>query len=417
MADIQTSVQIGDASVIAFLNTITLHPFIIFLSLFTIWLSFFIYKKPREFKEIALILLHVFSPNGIKRKRLKKFDLVNHQIFSDLDFWIEQRIEQIYSSGNNTIQDEAKVEIAKDLLLTQFSNVRHWLKCFIEKTDFEDPYVNVRSILSHKLEKNASIQYNEYKKLDIPKLFIQKYLEISRLHENYLNKCLDDTLSDKIPLSIYEKVYIVLGKLLNYYSSMLIDMQLVVHSINGDLKGQVYKDKIIGGNDYRIYPVPSKQFVPLVEEKLKEVASLLGCSRASIYVFHDVQGDDFSQGLFSRIYSYEVEGYNNSLVETQYKPTIILSDMLPLFKQHKGFAKPVKDCSDALAGYKKKLGCSSMACYPIFLYDKLRGFIACSWSDKLAIENYGEDVIMETLSKYGSLLNIYIDYGKTGFKY
>lgn len=101
----------------------------------------------------------------------------------------------------------------------------------------------------------------------------------------------------------------LLGFLTVYYSTLIIEIGRVIESINGDLKGEVFDNMVVGGNDYRCYPVPNRDFIPLVETKLNEVILSTKASRASIFVIHDVPSDDYLQGCISRVYEYEVKDF------------------------------------------------------------------------------------------------------------
>ena len=211
-----SNVTATDDTWIALINAFLTHPLLMFEFFVLLWISYIVYK------DRAILFDFLKSIFRLKKKKIQKKDLIEHQIFKDLDFWIEHKVDQAYNPDVNTKYDRAKVTIARDLLLIKFKSVKQWLTYFITNTDFDDPYLNIRSALEHKIEKYNSIEYSEYKKEGIPLLFIEKWMEISRIHENYLQKCLIDLLSTKIPLDIYEKVYIVLGNLLSYYNTMLI---------------------------------------------------------------------------------------------------------------------------------------------------------------------------------------------------
>ena len=85
-------------------------------------------------------------------KKTKKYtinDIKNHQIFKDLDFWLEMGIDSInlnhthtgfpYSARHKETEDymKAKEEIAKDILRIKFTVIKEYLEAFIRDNDLE----------------------------------------------------------------------------------------------------------------------------------------------------------------------------------------------------------------------------------------------------------------------------------------
>ena len=269
----------------------------------------------------------------------------------------------------------------------------------------------------HKKEKHRSLQWNEYKKRDIPLKFIEKFVEVSRIHENYVMNSLGEMLSEYIPITIQEKLYLMLGFLSTYYATLVLEVGRVVDSINGDLKGEVFDGMVVGGNEYKSYPVPNREFIPLVETKLNEILMATRASRASVFVFHDFIGDDYCQGCISRIYEYEVKGYTPVMSKFQYKPAICISDMLPSWKSHEGFYGEISNVNDMLKEFLVEIGVEAIATYPIFIGGQLKGFIGLEYSNLEVFRKQDMERVYEILKKYASILNIYVDYRKTGLNY
>lgn len=421
-SEIQTALSAGDASVVEFIRAMTEHPIttVFFVSLFAcIAFIFYTLIKPQQALEgiKALFSLKRFRRRKFIGKELGKEDLIKHQIFKDIQFFLEYRLDQIYSSETFTRFDKAKLAIGHDLLAIKLQNALLWIKEFVTNTNFDDPYLNVRALLKHKLEKHRAFVWGECKKIGVPQDFLEKFMEVCKIHTNYLALSLEDLLSDKIPLSIYERVYLVLGCLTQYYTTIVVDMKDVIQSINGDLKGQVYKDMIIGGNDYRCYPVPNREYIPLVEKKLQELCLATQASRSSIYVIHDFVGDDYLQGYFSKIYEYDSSGFSPLMMKFQYKSATCLVDFISVFKQHGGLCIKTNRLNEVLSNMLSGEGVCAVGVYPIFSRGMLRGFIGVEYSTLEVFEKLNTEEIIELLKKYSSILNYYTDYTKTGFTY
>ena len=102
-ADITTSISAGDASFVEFIRAAVEHPFVItslIIILSLIALIGFLVWKPHQ----TIELLKVF--HFWKRKKTKdivKPDLLNHQIFKDIQFFLDYKLDQLYSSNSSAI--------------------------------------------------------------------------------------------------------------------------------------------------------------------------------------------------------------------------------------------------------------------------------------------------------------------------
>lgn len=401
--------NVSDSSVKEFLGAFIEHPFLIFSLMFVVWFGYILYKERAYFVEALKDYLFF---TGRRRKKITKTDLVQHQIFKDLDYWIDYRVNQLYGSTLVGNYDKAKIAMARAILLIKLRDTKQWLSCFINETNFEDTAANIRSIFHHKKEKHNAIQWTAFKERGIPTRFIEKFMEVSRIHENYVIRSCDDLLSEKVPMDIYEKVYLLLGFLTVYYSTLIIEIGHVIESINGDLKGEVFDNMVVGGNDYRCYPVPNREFIPLVETKLNEIILSTKSNRASIFVIHDVPSDDYLQGCISRVYEYEAKGFNPVMSRFQYKPAICIADMIAVWKQHQGFHGNVSELNDLLKEMLVSIGIEAVVTYPMFVGGYLKGFLALEYNSLDTYNNLDIEKVTGIAKKYASILNVYIDYSK-----
>ena len=411
----ETTISVGDTTFTKMIETAVEYPLTVMGFLLFLAILYTIYKRPKEIWEI---FKETFTFRFFLRHRaIRKKDLIEHQIFKDLHYFLDNKIDTLYNPHTFNSLDKAKLEIAHDALKIKIQDSLDWLQDFIIKTDFNDPCLNLRNLLFNKIEKHRILVWSKYKELGIPELFIEKFTQISRIHESYSETGINDLLSGKIPLTVYEKMYLILGNLNLYYTSIVVNTKDLIESINGDLKGIPYKGFIIGGNDYRCYPVPSRDYIPIVELKLKELSAISKAKRVSIYYIHDFVGDDLLYGSFSKLYEYTNTGLTPMLLKFQFKSAAMLSDLLPSFKQHHGFSSEVDHLNEVLSNLLSNEGTSGIIAYPMFLHDQLKGFIAMEYNSIEAYESIDKEKIMAAAKKYSSLLNIYLDYSKTGFTY
>lgn len=413
MADI--SVTAGDTTFTKMIDAVIEYPLTVMGFILFLVIVYTIYKRPKEIWEIfkETFTFRFF----IHHKNIRKKDLIDHQLFKDLQFFLDNKIDTIYNPHTFQNLDKAKLEIAHDILRVKIQDVLEWIQDFIIKTNFDDPYLNLRNILYNKIEKHRIMVWAKLKEMQIPDLFIEKFTQISKIHEDYSASGINDLLSGKIPLTVYEKMYLILGNLDIYYTAIVVNTKDLIESINGDLKGIVYKNHVIGGNDYRCYPVPSRDYIPIVENKLKEISAFSKAKRVSIYYIHDFIGDDILYGHFSKLYEFLTTGLTPMVLKFQYKSASILADLLTPFKQHQGFCSEVDHLNPILSSLFQEAGTCGIIAYPMFLHDQLKGFIAMEYNSIEAYESVDKQKILGAAKKYSSLLNIYLDYSKTGFSY
>ena len=405
-----TTINLTDDTFKWLLFQVVEHPFILIFCFGSFLFLLALYKeRVKVISEIKLLPM-------FRKRKIIEADILQHQLFKDLDFYVKEKIPQIYDPEFYNHCDPVKLEIARDLLTIKFQNSLDWLREFFTKTNFKDPYLNPRSLFIHRREKNLATQYYLYKKQGIPVLFIEKFLEVSKPASNYVIKSIDDLLSDKIPLDIYEKLYLVLGNLSSYYSSLLMYMKDVIICINGDLKGQVYKGKVVGGNNYKTYPVPDRSFIPLVERKLETLTLQMKASRTSVCVFHDMDQDDYFNGFFSKIYEFENFGITPAFSDFQFKPTSLLLEFLPTFKQHLGYNNLVSNINERLSTLLLRNGTVAFYTYPLFVENKLKGFLIVGYNSLERYQELSEEKAYEFMKSTGFLINHYIIY-ENGLNY
>ena len=377
----------------------------------TVGSTYFIIK---ERSRVLDFIKNIFLGNTRIRRKLNRDDLLKHQIFKDIELKLDYSINQAYDPENRETKcDPGKTAIAREILTIQLRIIRDWLTDFVKTTDFDSEYVDVRTIFRHKYNKSLSAQYYEYKNSAIPKLVIDKFLEINKIPETYLLNSLDDILSEKISLGVYEKVMIILANFNVYINAAFMNMQSVLDSINGDLHGTRFKNYVIGGTEYNCYPVPDKKFIPQVKIHLRQLLSLTRACRCCVCVFHDYEKDNYLQGFFSKIYEYYGEGLSSILTKFQFLPAAILgNDMITSFKQHKMYTIRAENMQGIFKELINGSNISILCAYPIFFSGELRGFLEVCYSSEETFCNMEFDDIETCMKECCGLINIYVNYDK-----
>ena len=63
------------------------------------------------------------------------------------------------------------------------------------------------------------------------------------------------------------------------------------------------------------------------------------------------------------------------------------------------------------------IGVEAIFTYPMFVGGMLKGFLALEYNSIDTYNNLDIDRVSEIIKKYASILNVYIDYSKTGLNY
>ncbi len=399
-------------SYLIFLQQYIENPGLIALLFVLLWISYLIYKDKLH------IIYKILPFNKEKKKHTKLNDLLKHPIFKDLEFWADYRVSQIYDIENYNTNDEAKLLIARDLLTVKFkvakNEIYNSLKSFLDNSNTT---TNLNDIIRRVLDNVKSSQYSEFKKMKIPQLFIEKWFEVCRIRDTYLNRALNEIIMTKLVWSDYDKIYIILDNLHVYYSAILSDMLKTIESINGDLKGQIYKGIVIGGNEYKKYPIPDKNYVPIVESRLRELLLLTKADKAAINIFHDINGDDYINCLTSRIYFCSLTDKTNLFDKIQYTTCTFLDAAISEFKQHLPSFNNIDKYNVIMQRYLKQANCEGVIMVPIFNNSKLKGFLSLGYESEELFNKIDTKYVIDTTMKYSAIINIYVDYTKTGLKY
>ena len=105
------------------------------------------------------------------------------------------------------------------------------------------------------------------------------------------------------------------------------------------------------------------------------------------------------------------------MLKFQYRSASCLSDCITEYKQHEGIFIKVNKLNEVLRNLLQNEGILAVAAYPIFSHGFLRGFLAAEYTSIDVFDKVNQDVVMDGLKKYASILNIYTDYTKTGLNY
>ena len=162
-----------------------------------------------------------------KTKRYTIEDIKNHQIFKDLDFWLDMGIESInlnhvhtgfpYSVRHKETEEymKAKEQIAKDILRIKFTVIKEYLESLIKDNDLSKiDLESAKKFVEEYLNKCEIKQYNLMKEANIPQQFSKKYFIHEQMAVEFLNQTIVAYLDEKcFNLDILSRIYLIFNSL------------------------------------------------------------------------------------------------------------------------------------------------------------------------------------------------------------
>ena len=369
------------------------RPFIVFL------IAYFLYLFARHFSEI----LQAFVK---KKKEKTEKDIKNHQFFKDLQYR-SVNVPQCLI----TDVDKGKLLIATDLLKICFevgnTCFRNWLTADVSKWTNDD----LKQHVMQTLQQVHNMQWEKCKEYGIPDAFLRKFGAINSLNQSYLGNNITSILQTDLPLSVLDRTYIILDYLACYYDLLITDMPKTVLSINGDLRGLVYKDYVIGAIDGKTkrYLPPDITYTPKVEILLEDLIHKCKASRARVLVFHDFKTSPYD-GMFSVVYEAACPGVRSGNCELSYWYTNTIADIVKPISEKQFFEKSVDDCMLQFKHFLEKEGSEYIAGYPIVLNEKIVGFLLVEWLSALLHEKLEPKRLRRFLVDGVSNIAPYLDY-------
>ena len=358
-------------------------------------------------------------------KKTKKYtinDIKNHQIFKDLDFWLEMGIDSInlnhthtgfpYSARHKETEDymKAKEEIAKDILRIKFTVIKEYLEAFIRDNDLEKIDLDsAKRYVEEYLNKCEIKQYNLMKEANIPQQFSKKYFIYEQMSVEFLNQTIVAYLDEKcFNLDILSRIYLIFNSLNTYLANTYNTMLSTVSAINGDLNGVEYKGEVIGEKRQEILQPPHSSYVHPCREELKSIMTEFSASRAYLLKYFTNEKDEY---LHSCVYEVCDVGVMPMINKIQNIPNNVDSEVLSMLKNGTVISVDISKFNNFLSKRLTERGINAIILVPIFSGTEFSGILAL---DYLSIKEYDAHKNMknfdEILKKHALDLASYLTY-------
>ena len=359
---------------------------------------------------------------GRKTKRYTIDDIKNHQIFKDLDFWLEMGIDSInlnhthtgfpYASRHKETENymKAKEEIAKDILKIKFSVVKEYLEAFIRDNDLEKiDLESAKKFVETYLNKCEIKQYNLMKEANIPEPFLNKYFVYETAAVEVLNHTIVAYLDEKsFNLDILSRIYLIFNSINSYLADTYNTMLSTVVAINGDLNGSEYKGEVIGEKRQEILQPPHSSYVSICRDKLKEIMTEFGASRAYLLKYYTKESGDY---VHSCVYEVCDVGVMPMITKIQNITNVADSETLAMLKNGTVISVDISKFNNYISKRLTERGINAIILAPIFSGNEFSGALAL---DYLSINEYevrkNTENLDEKLEKYCEELSTYLTY-------
>lgn len=358
-------------------------------------------------------------------KKTKKYtinDIKNHQIFKDLDFWLEMGIESInlnhvhtgfpYSSRHKETEDymKAKEQIAKDILRIKFTVIKEYLEAFIKDNDLEKiDLESAKKFVETYLNKCEIKQYNLMKEQNIPEKFLKKYFVYEQSSLEFLNHTIVAYLDEKsFNLDILSRIYLIFNALNAYLADTYNTMLTSVTAINGDLNGVEYKGEVIGEKRQEILQPPHSSYTYPCREELKTIMTEFGASRAYLMKYYLNSKDEY---VHSCVYEVCDVGVMPMITKVQNIVNNMESEVLQMLKNGTVISVDISKFNNFLSKRLTERGINAIILVPIFSGTEFSGVLALDYLSYREYEQH-KDIkdLDEKLKKYALELSTFLTY-------
>lgn len=268
---------------------------------FIILFTFVSYKE--QLVNWCNALLDLFIHNKCTLKFNAK-QLVKHQIFRDLNYWLKTGIKAIQIKSAIHKKDEEdyiknKEKMAKEVIRINFETTLESLTKFLEENDLDNMDEEVAcAYLMDCLTKNDITIRQRYIERGISDKFIHKFSVINNMGEQIIFTAVKNIFHKGSDLNTPTKMYLAFNTLDGYLNVIFNNMAETIDTINGDLKGETFDGEPMCRSFKVKMKPPHPTYTMIVEEKLEELMSLMYGSRINVIKYYDQDGSKYHSSIY-----------------------------------------------------------------------------------------------------------------------
>ena len=268
----------------------------------------------------------------IGKKKDLKFSakqLAKHQVFKDLDYWLDTGIKaiQIKINAHDDEEEYAKNKemMAKEVVRIIFETFRDTLTKFISENDLDNMDDDVAcAYLLDALKKNTITERQKFYEKDIPEKFIHKFTVVNTMAYDLIRASVKNIFQKGNVLDTPTKVYLAFNTFDGYLNIIFNNLVECVNTINGDLKSEMFD----GQPMYRAYKTrlrpPHATFTNIVKDKLSQVLSETYASRANVIKYFKKDNDIYHSSVYEVVKSgVTEEGGNMQMIDDENEKNVL----------------------------------------------------------------------------------------------
>lgn len=283
--------------------------FYVFLIVFVLW----------QYKQHIISMVDKVFGLIVGRKKELKYNakqLSKHQVFKDLDYWLETGIKAIQIKM--TIHDDEeeyarnKELMAKEVVRIIFETFKDTLTKFITENDLDNMDDDVAcAYLMDSLKKNSLTERQKFIERGISEKFIHKFSVVNSMAYDLIRTSVKNIFQTNNPLNTPTKVYLAFNTLDGYLNIIFNNLVECVSTINGDLKSEMFDGQpMFRAFKSRLRP-PHATYTSIVKDKLHQILAETYASRASVIKYFKKDDETYHSVVYEVVKSGVTEEADN----------------------------------------------------------------------------------------------------------
>lgn len=340
--------------------------------------------------------------------------LPKHQVFKDLDYWLEIGIKalQIKINVHDDEEEYAKNKelMAKEVVRIIFETFKETLTKFITENDLDNMDDDVAcAYLMDSLKKNTITERQRFYEKGVPEKFIHKFTVVNSMAYDLIRASIKNAFQKANPLNTPTKVYLAFNTLDGYLNIIFNNLVECVNAINGDLKSETFDGKPM----YRAFKSklrpPHATFTGIVKDKLHQVLAETYASRANVIKYFEKEGDIYHSSVYEVVKSGVTEESNNmQMIDDENEKNV-----LNVMKSNGIIVADIGKFDNLTLERMVKRGVKGVIIAPIYDDGNIDGALVLDYMNKDSFDKFCNNKELDKIiTEYTDFLKPYIAYPK-----
>lgn len=379
--------------------------FYVFLIVFVLW----------NYKQHIISLCDIIFGLIIGRKKELKYttkQLTKHQVFKDLDYWLETGIKalNIHTVAHNDEEEYVlnKEKMAKEVVRIIFETFKETLTKFITENDLDNMDEDVAcAYLLDALKKNTITERQRLIERGISEKFIHKFTVVNTMAYDLIITSVKNIFQKKSPLDTPTKMYLAFNTFDGYLNIIFNNLIECVKTINGDLKSETFDGQpMFRAFKSRLRP-PHATFTNIVKEKLQQVISETYASRANVIKYFKKDGDIYHSSVYEVVKAgVTEEGGNMQMIDDENEKNV-----LNVMKANGIIVADISKFDNITLERFVTRGIKGIIIAPIMDEDNIDGALVLDYMNKDSFDKFCKNKELDAIiTEYTDYLKPYIAY-------